>query len=311
MLVFSFGAAIDEPQSDAPLWLSKVPVMSSNGQRAFQFRTRVGVPPQLTFYTSWAPPDRCAMVFCDSHDGLPLIYVVDGDGWVYDLVAGQIVHYKLDPKFKFGVSDGQFNFNWGFAKSDDERGIQVDFVSFLKAPNIVSFKSTVEATRRTTLGMTARGSKVLLEARLSDPPLPERFVLALPPNQPPSQIECDGFHYDEPLPPWHRTLEPGMLAKDVPYLDATDVKDAPKDNAGALGMAAELLFGEATFLIRPALRDPTLRSKVQQMSSKIDFQQIELHEKLLKDAWLRALAHQGIEPAKSFGPPGKDNAPGN
>jgi hypothetical protein len=306
MVVTSFGA--DEARSNAPAWLSDVPVLSFAGQRAFQFRTRVGTPPQLTFYTSWAPPDHRAMVLCDPNDGLPLIYVVDGDGWVYDLVSGQIIHLKLEPKFNFGVDGGQVNFDWGAVPPGTDHSVQVDFVSFLKSPSIVSLKSSVEATGRVVAGVTAGASKALLETGLSDPPLPEKFVLSVP-SSPVGQVECDAFHYNQALPPWHRSLDPAMLAKDVPYFDATDVKvkDISKEQAELVELAIQTLYGGATFLIRPALRDPATRAKVEERFSKIDFKQVEQHEKLLKDAWIRALQHQGCDPFKSFAPsPEKD-----
>jgi hypothetical protein len=90
------------------------------------------------------------------------------------------------------------------------------------------------------------------------------------------------------------------LLKDVPYLDAADRKDVPKDKQEAAQQAKDLLFGAASLLIRPSISDPTIRKQLEQFTSKLNYPELELHEKLLKDAWLRALEHQGCEPAKSF-----------
>jgi hypothetical protein len=65
-------------------------------------------------------------------------------------------------------------------------------------------------------------------------------------------------------------------------------------------VAEALLAGEATFLIRPALHESALRKELEQRFGTLNFKQIELHENLLKKAWLRALERQRCEPAKSF-----------
>ena len=95
---------------------------------------------------------------------------------------------------------------------------------------------------------------------------------------------------------------PETLAKDVPFLDATNMKNVGQSKQEQLRMTTELLFGQVTFLLRPALRTPELRQKLEQSYPKLDFKQMELHEKLLKTAWLRTLDKQDSNPAK-FAPP--------
>jgi hypothetical protein len=137
---------------------------------------------------------------------------------------------------------------------------------------------------------------------LSDPPLPEGFDFSWPPGEQLGQIVCDGFHYGGAPPAWHHALDPAMLAKEVPYFDATDITDVPKDKADLLKFARQTLLGGGSFLIRPALRDAAIRAKVEEKFGNLNFKQLELHEKLLKDAWLRALEHQRCDPLRSFVP---------
>jgi hypothetical protein len=296
-------AAVTEGKSvELPAWLAQVPVLNSGGEQAFQFRANLdaaGV--RLQAYVSSSPPNHRCVVFCDAHDGLPLIVAIDGEAWIYDLISGQIVHYKTESKFDLLVKDDQVEFNWGILKAGQGEGIHVDVASFLTTPNISELEAMKSATNRFAAGSTARGSKAILEVTASDPPLPTRLILALA-STPPGHIECDGFRFGEPLPQWGRPLNAETLMKDVPYLDAADMKDAPKDKQELLAITTKLLFGGATFLLRPALRDPAARQKLEQSSPKLDFKELDLHEKLLRDAWLRALEHQGFVPAKSFPP---------
>ncbi|HEY3836522.1 MAG TPA: hypothetical protein VGL72_08120, partial [Bryobacteraceae bacterium] len=233
-------------------------------------------------------------------DGLPLVVVIDGDGWIYDLIGGQITHYKSEPKFDLQVKGDQVEFAWGFMPEGKEWGFHVDFGSFLTSRNVVEMKLTKEAAARTLAATTARGSRAIFQVTTADPPLPLRLMLAFPP--PIGHMECDGIRVGEALPRWHHPFDVATLLKDVPYLDAADRKDVPKDKQEAAQQVKDLLFGAASLLIRPSINNLTIRKQLEQITHKLNYPELELHEKLLKDAWLRALEHQGCEPAKSFPP---------
>lgn len=297
----SLAAVTEKAPIQEPPWLSEVPVLKSGDARPFQFRCKVDMGPlRLIVYVSWAPPDHRTIIFCDGTDGLPLIVVSDGDGWMYDLVGGQIVHYKAEPKFDLHVKGDDAVMAWGFVKSTEPWSIYLDVESFMTT-NTASAKVTEEATGRTLAIVTQRGSKGLLQVTAANPPLPTRFVLAVP-STPPGKIECDGIRFDDTTRQWDHPLDVETLMKEVPYLDATDIKDIPKDKQAQQEITNELLFGGASFLIRPSLRDPALRSKLGKITEKLDYRQLELHERLLKEAWMHALEHQACEPAKAFPP---------
>ena len=252
----------------------------------------------MTVYVSWAPPDHRSLIFSDSSDGLPLMVIVDGDSWLYDLVGGQIVHFKSEPKLEIRANKDGALFSWGIAPPGQNGGIHVDLGSLLKSPYISELKAVMGGSGRTVMATTAHGSEAILNATSSDPPLPVRLILEFPLDAARGRVECDDFHFGEPLPSWHHTLDTSSLRKDVPYLDAADVKDAPKDEEEFLEVTKGLLAGATTFLIRPAIREMDLRRKLEGTLSKLDFRQLELHEKLLKNAWLRALERQKCEPGK-------------
>jgi hypothetical protein len=92
------------------------------------------------------------------------------------------------------------------------------------------------------------------------------------------------------------------LIKDVPYVDAAEIKDAPQNQEDQAKMTKGLLLGTATLLIRPALWDAAIRKNLEESGNHLDFKQIELHEKLLRGAWLRALERQQFDPAKGLAP---------
>jgi hypothetical protein len=165
------------------------------------------------------------------------------------------------------------------------------------------WKSTTDAEERSAAGSTEKGSKAILTASLSDPPLPKRCILAVTSGDATIQITCDGFQFNGKMPAWHHTLDIEKLMKDVPYLDAVEIKYAPQDPEDQAKMTKGLLLGTATLLIRPALRDPAIRKNLEQSGNHLDFKQIELHEKLLRGAWLRALERQQFDPAKGLPPP--------
>lgn len=297
----ALAAATEQTSVPLPSWLAEVPAMKSGDARPFQFRCRVEMPPiRLTVYVSWAPPNHRSIIFCDASDGLPLIVVCDGDGWMYDLVGGQIVHYKSEPKFDLHVTGDHAAMAWGLTKSTEPWGIYLDIESFMST-NTATAKATEEAIGRTLTIITQRGSKGVLQVTTADPPLPTRFVLAVP-STPPGKIECDGIRFDDTTRQWDHPLDVEKLQKEVPYLDAADLKDVPQDKQAQQEITRQLLFGGASFLIRPSLHDPTLREKLGKITEKLDYRELELHERLLKKAWLRALEHQACEPAKAFPP---------
>jgi hypothetical protein len=299
----SFAAVTEQAPIKEPEWLSQVPVLKSGGDLPFQFRAILEMSGRrLIVYVSWAPPDHRGIVFCDGSDGLPLMIAVDGDGWMYDLVGGQIVHFESEPKFNLGIEGDQAEFRWGIVPKSQDGGMRVDLASFLRAPNTVELKATEDATGRSAAARSARGSKAVLQVTATDPPLPTKLLLSFPAVTPPGRMEFDALHFGKTLPRWHHPIDVETLKKDVPYVDAAQMDTVPKDLQELLEISRQLLFGEASFLLRPAIREPELRKKLEQFSNKLDFKQIELHEKLLKDAWLRALEHQGSNPAK-FAPP--------
>jgi hypothetical protein len=299
----SFAAVTEQTPVQEPAWLSQVPVLKSGGDLPFQFRATLEMSGRrLIVYVSWAPPNHRGIVFCDGLDGLPLMMAVDGDGWMYDLIGGQIVHFESEPQFNLGVDGDQAEFRWGIVPKSKEGGMRVDLASFLRAPNTVELKATEDAAGRSAAARSARGSRAVLEVTPTDPPMPLKLMLSFPTITPPGRMEFDAFHFSKTLPRWHHPIDAETLKKDVPYVDATHLEDLPKDQQELLELSRQLLFGEVSFLLRPALRDAELRKKLEEVSSKLDFKQMELHEKLLKNAWLRALEHQGSNPAK-FAPP--------
>jgi hypothetical protein len=302
--VASSRAAVTEQAAvQEPAWLAQVPVLKSGGDLPFQFRATLEMSGRrLTVYVSWAPPNHRGIVFCDGVDGLPLMVAIDGDGWMYDLVGGQIVHFESEPKFNLGIDGDQAEFRWGIVPKSQGYSMRVDFASFLRAPNTVELKATEDTNGRSAAARSARGSRAVLQVTATDPPLPSKLMLSFPAIVPPGRIEFDSFHFGKPLPRWHHPIDVETLKKDVPYIDANHLEGLSSDQQELLELSRQLLFGEVSFLLRPALRDPELQKKLEQISSKLDFKEMELHEKLLKDAWLRALEHQGSNPAK-FAPP--------
>lgn len=299
----SFGAVTEQTPIQEPAWLAQVPVLKSGGELAFQFRATLEMSGRrLTVYVSWAPPNHRGIVFCDGLDGLPIMMAIDGDGWMYDLVGGQIVHFDSEPKFNLGIDGDQAEFRWGIVPKSQNSGMRVDFASFLRAPNTVELKATEDATGRSAAARSARGSRAVLQVTPTDPPLPSKLMLSFPAITPPGRMEFDAIHFGKPLPRWHHPIDVETLKKDVPYIDANHLEGLSKDQQELLELSRQLLFGEVSLLLRPALREPELQKKLEQVSSKLDFKQMELHEKLLKDAWLRALEHQGSNPA-IFAPP--------
>src|SRR5580704_17169807 len=101
-LTFALIANADaEAPADHPKWISQVPVLASGDPKSFQFRANfemLGI--RMIAYVSWAPPDHRCVILSDGRDGLPLMLSVGGDAWIYDLIGGQILHCKSEPKFE-------------------------------------------------------------------------------------------------------------------------------------------------------------------------------------------------------------------
>jgi len=265
----SFGANIAaETPREIPEWLSEVAVLRSEDAQSFQFRANVDIPSQrANVYVSWAPPHRQAVVVCDGADGLPLMIAVDGNVLMYDLIGGQILRFEADPSFEFRVAGERIKMNWGFKSTE-----------------------------------TVLHSQMVLRATASDPPHPMSFMLEFAEGGRPSRMAFDAFQFGSPLPAWHHGFSAKRLSEDVPYLDAEDPKNLPDDTETHLALFKEIMAAGATFLLRPALRNPDLQRSLAKEVSQLNFQQIEFHEKLLHEAWLRALADQDFAPEKSFPP---------
>jgi len=283
--------------SSLPEWISHIPKLTSLESRPFSYRIRADLPVMhLIFYASWAPPHHRALAVCDAQDGLPLIILLDGDEWVYDLIGGQITHFKSEPLIAFEEKGGQLNFQFSGVEEGKPSGISIDLKSFFDPTSSSPWKSTATTNERAAEQTTDQGARLGVAASVSDPPQPRKFFLQTKSNE--VSFVCDGFKIDNGLPDWHHPLEIEKLMKDVPYLDATESVSA--DQEERLKLMMQLVYGGATFLLRPALQDPALQAKLKGMSEKLDFKQVELHEKLLKGAWLRALERQHFEPAKGL-----------
>lgn len=297
--VCSFAAVTEEQPNNAPPWLAQVPELKLGAAQSFQFRAMLHLDTvQLIVYVAWSPPNHRSVVVCDGFDDLPLIISVDGDTWTYDLIGGQIVHLKSEPQFTIQLKDENANIGVGTLSAGHKAIVDLDLVSFFNG----TLSTKADAKGRYVSSKSSRGSEVILQVTPSDPPLPVRFAVLIPTMTPAAALGCDDFHFGEKLPEWHHSLDAETLAKDVPYLDATNMDAAGQSKQEMLQMTMQLLFGQVTFLLRPALRDPELRRKLEQKYSKLDFNQMELHDQLLKKVWLQTLEKQKSNPAK-FAPP--------
>jgi hypothetical protein len=289
--------AIAEAPVDPPKWISQVPVMRSGDAQSFRFRANLdmfGI--RLIACVSWAPPDHRCVILCDGSDGLPLVIAVDGHAWVYDLVSGQILQCKDEPSFEMNVKDGRVSFTWGVNAPDQGGIIHVDFASIFgrKAEDL----RTTEDRNGRVAALTASQSQEMLRVTSSNPPRPMSVLFVIPKMDPPGRMEFDAFQFGAPLPPWHHLLDADALVKDAPFCDMEDMKDLPNEKQELLETFKQLMAAGGAFLIRPAIHDESARRKLEQLAIKVDFKQMELHEKLLSKAWLSALKHQGIDPAK-------------
>jgi len=300
----SFGANIAaETPREIPEWLSEVAVLRSEDAQSFQFRANVDIPSQrANVYVSWAPPHRQAVVVCDGADGLPLMIAVDGNVLMYDLIGGQILRFEADPSFEFRVAGERIKMNWGFKSTEKAGAIRVDFASFFAAAQKPENLQTMANEKGRVAAATVLHSQMVLRATASDPPHPMSFMLEFAEGGRPSRMAFDAFQFGSPLPAWHHGFSAKRLSEDVPYLDAEDPKNLPDDTETHLALFKVIMAAGATFLLRPALRNPDLQRSLAKEVSQLNFQQIEFHEKLLHEAWLRALADQDFAPEKSFPP---------
>jgi len=286
-----------ETRVDPPKWISEVPVLRSGNAESFQFRANMemfGI--HLIAYVSWAPPDHRAVILCDGSDGLPLLISVDGHAWTYDLVSGQILRGKDEPSFEVRVKNERVDFAFGTKPAGQSGSIHVDFASIFSRKSAAL--QTTEDSKGRVATFASSESEGTLRVTSSNPPRPTSVLFVIPSANPPARIEFDAFRFGAPIPQWHHSLDTEALVRDVPYCDMEDMKDFPKEKQEMLEASKHLMLAGATFLIRPAIHDLGARQKLEGLSVKIDFKQMELHEKLLSKAWLGALKHQGIDPAK-------------
>jgi hypothetical protein len=242
------------------------------------------------------------VVVCDGSDGLPLMIAIDGNVLMYDLIGGQILHFEAEPSFDFAVAGERVKMNWGFKSSEKAGAIHVDFASFFAASQMPENLQTMANEKGRVAAATVLHSQVVLGTTAADPPQPTRFMLVFAEGGRPSRMVFDGFQYGGAVPSWHHAFDAKKLSAVVPYLDAEDPKNLPDDAEARLNLFKEVMAAGTTFLLRPALRNPDLRHSLEKSSDKLNFQQIEFHEKLLREAWVRALAQEDFAPEKSFPP---------
>jgi hypothetical protein len=309
--LFAFASASAQSVKDSPDWLSRVAPLRCGDKTSFQFRVQEdALFLSLSLYVSWAPPNHRCVIVCDRADGLPVLIAVDGEAWIYDLIGGQILHLAAEPVFELYVGDDkQLTVGGGFLATDRRDTIRVDFASVFNQPDPAAKLEFSRNDKKRTATLSYGPASGLLQVTAADPPRPTDFTVTTSESTPPSKIQLHAFRFGARQPAWHRALDSAALAREAPLLDLKQSIDLPPEKQDLLDLFNKLIAAGATFLVRPALRDESVRRRIESGPVKLNFDQIQLHEKLLHEAWRQALQHQGFDPAKFASPSTFDEKP--
>jgi len=263
------------------------------------------------FRYAFEQPDRTSLVVCDPADGTPLLWAVNGEQFVYDVVSESVFHLQIPkhaPLLHLALDDGQPSFSFGFGSTQDADNPKKALVNFDPAAIIRA------ASKNRRFTKTANGSAWFEAETESGSRL--RVRLGHDDAQPLLELEgtstngvrrLDSIEINPALSPalfaLPKTgqLRAGVTVKSTTVASTTNLQQFV---AVAEPIAKQMQAFVRAMTIRQALRNPQLRQEAERlMSGSTQWEMIQKsdariapHLRAVLDPWLADAWGAGLTP---------------